>query len=239
MTTALIFAGGTGQRMNSRTKPKQFIEIHGKPIIIYTLEHFEYHEEVDDIIVVCLETWIDKLKSYLHRFAITKVYEIVPGGDTGHDSIYNGLLALKKKANPNDIILIHDGVRPLITEELISENIRTVKKYGNAITVEPSRESVIRSFDGNFVSSVPTLNQMYVAKAPQSFYFNDILQLYNKAQEDGFKSIDSAHLMSIYSKSMHMVKSTRNNIKITEPADYYLFRALCKVAENQQVFGIY
>ena len=88
------------------------------------------------------------------------MYEIVPGGDTGHDSIYNGLLALKKKANPNDIILIHDGVRPLITEELISENIRTVKKYGNAITVEPSRESVIRSFDGNFVSSVPTLNQM-------------------------------------------------------------------------------
>ena len=167
------------------------------------------------------------------------MYEIVPGGDTGHDSIYNGLLALKKKANPNDIILIHDGVRPLITEELISENIRTVKKYGNAITVEPSRESVIRSFDGNFVSSVPTLNQMYVAKAPQSFYFNDILQLYNKAQEDGFKSIDSAHLMSIYGKSMHMVKSTRNNIKITEPADYYLFRALCKVAENQQVFGIY
>jgi 2-C-methyl-D-erythritol 4-phosphate cytidylyltransferase len=80
---------------------------------------------------------------------------------------------------------------------------------------------------------------MYVAKAPQSFYFNDILQLYNKAQEDGFKSIDSAHLMSIYGKSMHMVKSTRNNIKITEPADYYLFRALCKVAENQQVFGIY
>lgn len=238
MTTALIFAGGTGQRMNSRAKPKQFIEIHGKPILIYTLEQFEYHEEVDDIIVVCLEDWIDKLKDYLHRFGITKVFDIVPGGPTGHDSIYNGLIALKKKARPDDIILIHDGVRPLITEELISENIRTVKKYGNAITVEPCRESVIKSMDGNFVTSVPTLSQMYVAKAPQSFYFKDIIGVYDKAREDGFKSIDSAHLMSVYGKTAYMVKSSKNNIKITEPADYYLFRTLCKVAESQQVFGI-
>lgn len=238
MVTALIFAGGTGQRMNSRAKPKQFIEIHGKPILIYTLEHFEYHEEIDDIIIVCLEDWIDKLKNYLHRFGITKVYNIVPGGATGHDSIYNGLMALKKKASPDDIILIHDGVRPLITEELISENISTVKKYGNAITVEPSRESVVVSEDGSFVSSVPTLNQMYVAKAPQSFYFKDIMQVYEKAHEDGIKSIDSAHLMSMYNKTLYMVKSSKNNIKITEPADYYLFRTLCEVAENQQVYGI-
>lgn len=238
MITALIFAGGTGQRMNSRAKPKQFIEIHGKPIIIYTLEHFEYHEEIDDIIVVCLEDWIDKLKDYLHRFGITKVIDIVPGGPTGHDSIYNGLLAIKKKAKPDDIILIHDGVRPLITDDLISENIRTVKKYGNAVTVEAIRESVIKSTDGNFVTSVPALSQMYVAKAPQSFYFKDIMQIYDKAREDGFKSIDSAHLMSVYGVTTYMVNSSKNNIKITEPADYYLFRALCKAAENQQVFGV-
>lgn len=187
MITALIFAGGTGQRMNSRAKPKQFIEIHGKPILIYTLEHFEYHEEVDEIIVVCLEDWIDRLKNYIHRFGITKVVDIVSGGATGHDSIYNGLVALKKRAKPDDIVLIHDGVRPLITEELISENIKTVKKYGNAITVEPTRESVLRSMDGKFVSSVPTLNQMFVAKAPQSFYFEEIFNVYEQAQKDGFK----------------------------------------------------
>jgi len=238
LITALIFAGGTGQRMNSRAKPKQFIEIHGKPILIYTLEHFEYHEEVDEIIVVCLEDWIDRLKNYIHRFGITKVVDIVSGGATGHDSIYNGLVALKKRAKPDDIVLIHDGVRPLITEELISENIKTVKKYGNAITVEPTRESVLRSMDGKFVSSVPTLNQMFVAKAPQSFYFEEIFNVYEQAQKDGFKSIDSAHLMNVYGKTLHMVKSTKNNIKITEPADYYLFRALCKAAENQQIFGI-
>ena len=238
MNTALVFAGGTGRRMNSRAIPKQFIEIHGKPILIYTLEHFEYHEEIDNMVVVCLKDWIERFKGHLHRFGITKVTDIVPGGETGHDSIYNGLLAMKGKARPDDIVLIHDGVRPLITDELISENIRTVKKYGNAITAEPSRESVIKSTDGKFVSGVPALNKMFVAKAPQSFYFKDIYEVYEQARNDGIKYIDSAHLMSLYGRTLHMVKSTKNNIKITEPADYYLFRALCKAAENQQVFGI-
>lgn len=238
LTTALIFAGGTGQRMNSRSKPKQFIEIHGKPILIYTLERFEYHEEIDNIIVVCIKDWIDRLKDLLIRYGITKVSDIVPGGETGHDSIYRGLLALKEQAKPDDIVLIHDGVRPLITDELISSNISAVMKFGSAITAEPTRESVLESMDGNFVSDVTVGQQMYVAKAPQSFYYKEICQLYEQAKEDGIKSIDSAHLLSIYGKSMHMVKSSQNNIKVTEPADYYLFRSLCKLAENQQIFGI-
>lgn len=238
MVRALIFAGGTGQRMNSRSKPKQFIEIQGKPIIIYTLEKFEYHKEIDDIIIVCLDEWIDRLPFMLNRFGINKVSKIVSGGDTGHDSIYNGLFALKDKANSEDIILIHDGVRPLITEDLISENIKAVKEFGNAITAESTRESVIKSVDGKIVSDVPVGHHMYSAKAPQSFYYNDIMEVYNQAQEDDFKSIDSSHLLSVYGKPMHMVKSTKNNIKITEPADYYLFRALCKATENQQIFGI-
>lgn len=238
MVRALIFAGGTGRRMNSRSKPKQFIEIHGKPIIIYTLEHFEYHEEIDDIIVVCLYEWIDRMSAMLHRYGINKVSEIVPGGDTGHDSIYNGLITLRDKATPEDIILIHDGVRPLIAEDLITKNINAVREFGNAITVEPTRESVVKSIDGRLVSEVPVGHNMYTAKAPQSFYFKEIVEVYDKAQEDGFKSIDSAHLLSVYGIPMHMVKSTKNNIKITEPADYYLFRALCKVAENQEIFGL-
>lgn len=238
MNRALIFAGGTGQRMNSRAKPKQFIEIHGKPIIIYTLEHFEYHEEIDDIIIVCLEDWIDRLNSFLQRFGISKVSEIVSGGATGHDSIYNGLLALRKRAKPDDIILIHDGVRPLVTDEIISLNIKAVKEFGNSITAEQARESVVISKDGSYASDVPVGRQMYVAKAPQSFYYKDIVEVYDKAQVDGFKSIDSAHLLSVYDKPMHIIKSTRNNIKITDAADYYLFRALCKASENQQIFGI-
>ena len=198
MTTALIFAGGAGKRMNSRSKPKQFLEMHGKPIIIYTLEHFEYHEEVDGIVIVCIKEWITELKGLLKRYGITKVMKIVPGGDTGHDSIYNGLLSMTDSMKKEDIVLIHDGVRPLITRELISENISAVKKYGSAITAEPVRESVVRSIDGKNISDVPVRDEMYVAKAPQSFCFGEILGLYERACADGIKTIDSSHLCSIY-----------------------------------------
>ncbi len=236
--TALIFAGGTGQRMNSQSKPKQFLEMHGKPIIIYTLEHFQMHEEIDNIVVVCLEAWIPKLKLLLQQYAITKVSVIVPGGVTGHLSIYNGLEAMKKYAKSDDIILIHDGVRPLINKELISKNIEAVKEYGNAITVEAARESVVQSVDGQNISEVPIRNEMYIAKAPQSFRYGRILALYERSYEEGKGFIDSAHLCSVYQEPMHMVKSTKNNIKITEPADFYICQALYEAMENQQVFGL-
>ena len=238
MITALIFAGGTGKRMNSRSKPKQFLEMHGKPIIIYTIEHFEYHDEIDNIVVVCIAEWIEELKGFIKRYGLTKVVKIVPGGETGHDSIYNGLVAIKEFAEDNDIVLIHDGVRPLINEELISQNIQMVKKYGNAITAEAARESVVRSIDGESICEVPPRPQMFTAKAPQSFYFGEILKLYEQARKEGLKTIDSSHLCSLYNVPMHMVQSTRNNIKITEPADYYLFRALYEGLENLHIFGI-
>ena len=238
MTIALIFAGGTGKRMNSRSKPKQFLEMHGKPIIIYTLEHFEYHEEIDGIVVVCIKEWITELKGLLKRYGITKVVKIVSGGATGHDSVYNGLTAMKDSMGNDDIVLIHDGVRPLIDEELITLNIEAVKRYRNAITCEADKESQIRSFDGKTVFEMPPRDQMYTAKAPQSFYYGDIKTLYEMAKEDGIKSIDSAQLCSLYHKEMHMVKSTSNNMKITEPADFYICRALYDALEGQQVFGL-
>ncbi len=238
MNAALIFAGGTGQRMNSRARPKQFLELHGKPIILYTLEHFEEHPEIDSIVIVCLENWIDELKLLLRRYDIRKVAEIVPGGNTGHESIYNGLKALGSICKAEDIILIHDGVRPLITQELISANIAKVKECGTAITVEPAVESVVSSENGDLIDSVPKRNNMYTAKAPQSFYYGMIFDLYQRARNDGLLTIDSAHLLSIYGMEMHTVKSPPNNMKITAPADYYIFRALFEAVENQQIFGL-
>ena len=238
MVTALIFAGGTGQRMNSRSKPKQFLEMHGKPIIIYTLEHFEYHAAIDRIIVVCLPEWIEELKGQLRRYGIRKGKRIVPGGGTGHDSICNGLEAMRTLSGDEEIVLIHDGVRPLINDELISRNIEAVQKYGNAITVEMVRESVVRSQNGESIDDVPPREQMYVAKAPQSFRYGEIMRLHERARRDGIKSIDPAHLCSIYQIPMHIVMSTKNNLKITEPADFYIYRALYEALEGQQIFGL-
>ena len=238
MTTALIFAGGTGLRMNARAKPKQFLELHGKPVIIYTLEHFEEHHEIDNTVVVCLEGWIDELNHLLRRYDVRKVSQVVPGGSSGDKSIYNGLKALESVCGPEDIVLIHDGVRPLIDLELISANIAKVKEHGVAITVEAATESVVHLDAYGRIVKVPPRGEMYVAKAPQSFKYGIIWDLYQRAYKDNVSPIDSSHLCSIYGVEMHTVKSTPNNMKITTPQDYYIFRALYEAMENQQILGI-
>lgn len=237
MNTALIFAGGTGQRMNTRAKPKQFLELHGKPVIIYALEHFEIHPDIDMIVVVCIESWINELKHLLKQYNIGKVRHIVPGGEGGDISIFNGLQALAEDCSADDIVLIHDGVRPLINGELISANIEKAKERGTAITVERVTESVVRLNFANVIEGVPPRDVMYTAKAPQSFRFGLIWELYQRARRDGQRTIDSAQLCSIYDVEMHTVRSTPNNIKITAPADYYIFRALHEAQENQQILG--
>ena len=238
MTTALIFAGGTGQRMNTRAKPKQFLELHGKPIIIYTLEHFELHPEVDNIVVVCVEDWINELSHQIKKYGFEKISQIVQGGSGGHESIYNGLHALEGTCSAEDIVLIHDGVRPLINAELISDNIAKANEYGAAITVEAATESIVRIENDEKISEVPPRAYMYSAKAPQTFKYGLIWDLYKEAHKKGVPTIDSSHLCSIYGVEMHLVKSPPNNIKITTPADYYIFRALYEAIENQQILGL-
>jgi 2-C-methyl-D-erythritol 4-phosphate cytidylyltransferase len=238
MNTALIFAGGAGIRMNALARPKQFLELHGKPVIVYTLEHFERHEMIDNIVVVCLESWIRECGILLKRHNIGKVSQIIAGGDTGQNSIYNGLKSLETVCGDDDIVLIHDGVRPLITEELITANIKKVRESGTAITAEPMTESVVESLDGETITRVPNRDCMYAAKAPQSFYYGMIRDVYEKARRENVSAIDSAHLLFVFGYGMHTVKSTPNNMKITTPTDYYIFRALYEAMENSQIFGL-
>ena len=238
MATALIFAGGTGIRMNARAKPKQFLELYGKPIIIYTLEHFERHPDIDNIVVVCVEKWIRELNYMLRQYALGKVSQVVVGGDRSDKSIYNGLKALENECKNDDIVLIHDGVRPLINSDLISENIAMVERNGNAITVEGLAESVVRLDQSRMISDVPPRWEMHFAKAPQSFRYGMIWDLYKCARRDDLISIDSAHLCSMYDVQMHTVQSTPNNIKITAPTDFYIFRALFDAMENEQILGL-
>ena len=143
MNIGLIFAGGTGIRMNSKAKPKQFLELYGKPIIIFTLEVFENHRDIDEVVVVCLESHIDELRKHIHRHELKKITTIVPGGPSGFESILNGLSALDTICSDNDIVLIHDGVRPFIDEQLISANITCTKEHGNAISAVPVTEGII------------------------------------------------------------------------------------------------
>lgn len=240
MNTALIFAGGTGTRMNSAGKPKQFLELHGKPIIIHTLEHFDRHPEIDSIAVVCIEGWIDYLKEQLELFRIKKVRWVVPGGATSQESTVNGLNAICADQDPDDtIVLIHDGVRPLINAQLIHENIAMVKRCGNAITTAPAIETIITTDQDDNVTGVIDRSTCRLARAPQSFYLRDIVAMHQRARQDNYdKMIDSASLMIHYGVTLHMVPGPAENIKITTPSDYYIFKAIAESKENLQILGL-
>ena len=238
---AVIFAGGSGVRMNTRSNPKQFLELRGKPIIIYTLELFDNHPLIDGIVVVCLESWIPFLKKMLKKFEINKVVKIVSGGDSGQDSIYRGLCAVedycKDKGEENAVVLIHDGVRPLIVDETITRNIEKVHEKGSAITVVPAIETfVIQKEEGQMV--IPDRSSCLLARAPQSFYLKDILSIHRKNKENGnITFIDSCSMMSYFGYKMATIEGPMENIKITTPTDYFIFRAMVEVHENQQIFG--
>ncbi len=232
---ALIFAGGTGQRMNSKSLPKQFLSIHGKPIIMHTILQFENSKNICGIVVVCLESYIAKLRDLLTEYGINKVMGVVPGGNNGQQSIYNGLNFLFERIKGDDIVLIHDGVRPLIEHKLITENINCVKKNGNAITVSRAIETVVLVENDN-VTAIENREKCFYAKAPQSFYFKDIYDCHNKAvAEKRYNFIDSATMMQHYGYKLFTVLGDSNNIKITTQMDYFMFKGMLDSKELSQM----
>lgn len=239
MNCALIFAGGTGKRMHTSGVPKQFLELYGKPIIIYTLEKFENHDDIDCIVISCLEQWIPKLWKLCQRFHITKVQAIVPGGATGQDSIYNGLVRVHEVAGDDAIVLVHDGVRPLVDPQTITRNIATAQERGNAITVTPATETIfINSHEGE-VGEILDRSQCELAKAPQTFHVGELLACHEKARAEGLHDfIDSANLFRYYGKPLYTVEGKTENIKITTPVDYYIFKAVVTAKESSNAFGL-
>lgn len=236
MNIAVIFAGGSGKRMNTVSRPKQFLELRGKPIIIYTLEQFDTHPDIDGMVVVCIESWIPFLKKQLNKFEITKVVEIVSGGESGQDSIYNGLSAAKKHFPEESCVLIHDGVRPLITQQTITDNINKVHDCGNCITCIPATETFVVKEGRDLV--IPSRANSLIARAPQSFILRDILAAHERAKVEGIHDfIDSCTMMSHYGYHMNTIIGPMENIKITTPTDFFIFRAMVEVHENQQIFG--
>ena len=226
--------------MHTKERPKQFLELYNKPIIIHTLEHFENNDEIDAVVVACVEDWIPYLKKLLYKFRIEKVKKIVPGGKTGQLSIYNGLKAAKEVAGEEKaIVLIHDGVRPLINPELLSANIASVKEYGSAITAGIVKDTIVVVSNNLDVEQVPSRAKSRVAKAPQSFWLEDILAVHEQALADGEDSfIDSCTLMKWYGKQLHMIDGPYENIKITTPDDFYTMRAILEAKENSQIYGL-
>ena len=237
---AIIFAGGSGVRMGAG-KPKQFLEVNGKPIIIHTLDIFENHPDIDEIFVACKEEYIEKLRKMLGRFDITKVRDIVPGGTTGMGSIYNALMAAKKQNDEDAIVLIHDGVRPCINAALIDEVIKAVQKKGAVATCTPLFETPIISRNGECVEETPARAECYTAQAPQAFRLGEILAAHDSVRVDNPEYrgiIDNCTLMHHLGWDVSIVKGPRTNIKVTTPEDLYIFKAMIEYRETRDAFGM-
>lgn len=240
MNIAIIFAGGSGVRMGAGV-PKQFLEVNGKPIIIHTLQLFQYHNEIDKIYLAVIEDYIDYMKLLVEEYHLTKVCCIMPGGETAQDTIYGELIRCRKE-NPDDsIVLIHDGVRPFVSYDTISRNIRAVKKHGNAITSTSCYETIIVSRDGKSVDEVPYRKETFAAQAPQSFYLKDIIAAHDYVRSLPTKyenMVDACTILRAQGLPVHLIEGNRGNIKVTTPEDVFTLKALFQYEENEQAFGL-
>lgn len=220
--------------------PKQFLEVNGVPIIIHTLQNFEEHPQIDEIYIACKQDYIEKLKRMLKRYWIQKVKKVVPGGKSGQDSIYHALCAAAEENDSGSIVLIHDGVRPFITEQLITDVIACVKKNGSAITCVPMIETPVYSSSGTVVEDVPNRKDFYTAQAPQAFYLGEILEAHEKVRKtnpDYQNIVDSCTLMESTGKKISLVIGPKGNIKVTTPEDLYIYKALIQYQETRDAFG--
>ena len=235
MNIALLIAGGSGNRMGQDI-PKQFMHVDGCPIIIHTLQAFQKHPDIQAIAVVCLKGWDTVLQSYANQFNIDKLKWIFPGGDTGFESIHNGIYGLKEKGcDGEDLVLIHDAVRPLLSQEIISNNIATCKAYGYAITGIQCREAILESFDG-FASkkSIPR-DTLIRTQTPQTFRLKNIIEAHESAVSKGIvDSVASCTLIAELNEDieMHIVPGSEKNIKITSVEDLEILKALMHMEKD-------
>ncbi|MGN1030649.1 MAG: 2-C-methyl-D-erythritol 4-phosphate cytidylyltransferase [Butyricicoccaceae bacterium] len=240
MNIAIVFAGGSGVRMGAGI-PKQFLEINGKPVIVHTLQMFQYHDEIDKIYVSILKDYLGYMEELVEEYRLRKVVKVLPGGETAQDSIYNALKCAEAENPEDSVVLLHDGVRPFISYDVISNNIKSVHENGNAITCTSCHETILISEDGRTVDSVPYRKNTFSAQAPQSFYLKDIIAAHDvvRARPGRYDNmVDACTIIRSQGITAHMIPGNRGNIKVTTPEDVYMFRALLQYKENEQAFGL-
>ncbi len=232
MNIAIIIAGGSGQRMGQDI-PKQFINVYDKPILIYTLESFERHPQVDAILVVCIDGWHDVLRAYAKQFGISKLKWIISGGASGQESIRNGVFHLETIAAPDDLIIIHDGIRPLVDDSVLSDVLAKAKIYGNAVSSMPYNEQIFVIDPEN-----PETTMQYIPRetlrrvsTPQAYRFDLLDVKYHEAFEKEIGIYGSSYtntMMVELGETLHFAAGSDKNIKLTTKDDLELFKAYLK-----------
>ena len=231
---AIVLAGGSGTRMNQDI-PKQFLNVYDKPVVIYTLESFQKHPEIDEIEVICLEGWHDILKAYARQFNIDKLKWIVSGGETCQESIRNGLYALEGECDADDIVIIHDGIRPLVDSNVISDVIIRCKQKGNAVASLPYNEQIFVTDDGETTSSFIPRDTLRRVTTPQAYNYKTLSDAYRKAFESGtgISKSDYANTMMVkLGYTLFFSTGSDKNIKLTTKDDLELFKAYLRMEKD-------
>ncbi len=242
MNYAIILAGGVGQRMRNSGMPKQFLKVFGKPIIVYTLERFEECHDIGRVVVACNASWIEHMNSLVEKYDLKKTVAVISGGKDRQRSIENGLRWIGENgAQDSDIVVIHDGVRPLIQENIISENVRVARKYGSAMTVRPVIESVVvTDKDCAAFQDFKKRDDTYSLTSPQTFKLDLLKMTYQDIEgvEQPIPLLDAVLGYTYLGNDVHLVKENNQNIKITTPEDFYILKAMLELEENRCVFGL-
>ncbi|MBE5842603.1 MAG: 2-C-methyl-D-erythritol 4-phosphate cytidylyltransferase [Butyrivibrio sp.] len=233
---AIIIAGGSGHRMQQDI-PKQFINVYDKPVLIYTLEGFQKHPQIDAIELVCIDGWQDMVWAYAKQFNITKLKWIVAGGNSGQESIRNGVFNLENELKDDDIVIIHDGIRPLVDEMVLSDVIVVCKKYGNAVTSLPYNEQIFvidDSDEGTTKQYIPRETLRRVS-TPQAYKFGKLDWAYHEAfeKEIGIKGSAYTNTMMVdLGETLHFAAGSDKNIKLTTKDDLEMFKAYLKADKD-------
>ena len=244
MNIALILAAGSGTRMGNADKPKQFLPIYGKPLMIHTIEAFEINDDVDKIVIVTNEQYIDQVKVWCKQYDLSKVKDVVAGGNSRQISVYNGLKAVEELvSSPDDIIVIHDAARPLISQKIINDNIAVCKQFGAVDTVIKASDTIIRSKDNEIISDIPNRNELYQGQTPQTFKFNIIKKKKKKALKEDIPNVkedipnvtDDAKLVLSFGTDVRLVEGSAQNFKITTFDDLMMLKALLKIGKTEVV----
>ena len=215
----ILLAGGSGKRMQAEI-PKQFIEVKGKPIIVYTLEKFQENNQIEAVVVVCVKDWTEHLKLLLEQYKLTKVRWVIEGGDTGHDSIRNGVFFLRDKLEPDDFIIVHDAVRPILPRKAVDEVIRVAHENGNASSSIACHPPIVYTDD--FKSGVTDVDREHVmlTASPQAYRYSLALECYEKAEKENKHQFTfTSSLLIHYGHRVYFAKGTTSNIKITKPEE--------------------
>ena len=237
LNIAIIFAGGVGTRFSHTSTPKQFVNVNNKPIIIHTLDIFERHDLIDKIYIAIHKDYRDYMVNLVKKYKISKVKGIVNGGITAQHSIYNALTKARSQNSGDAIVLIHDGVRPIVDYNVITENINQVKKLGNSITFTPCYETILISKDGKIPKEIPYRRNTYSAQAPQCFYLDEIIQAHLKIQNSNPNyddMVDQCTIMHTLGIPVHLCRGNFGNIKVTTPRDIFILEALLKYRKKEQ-----